>query len=146
MSTATLDANIIPHPSESLPYSGLTIAIKTNSLVPDLRANGMASMQTNKLALLRKARQVQARHTAIAPHPPIPLKTMTPPKPPPQITYRPLQREAEFRLEDIKSFRLGKDYTEYGSSNGEWRNVSRTGKRWALPAGCTARRSRRLNG
>jgi len=144
--TATLDANVIPHPSESLPYSRLTVAIKPNSVVPDLRAKALASMQMNKLALLRRAHQVQAKYTAIAPQPPIPIKTMSPSKASRQITYRPLQREARFRLEDIKSFRLTKDYSEYGSSNGEWRNVSRTRKRWTLPAGCTARRSRRLNG
>jgi len=126
--TATLDANVIPHPSESLPYSELTVAIKPNSVVPDLGAKAWASMQMNKLALLRRVCQVQAKHTAIAPQPPIPIKTMRPPKAPRQITYRPLQREAGFRLEDIKSFRLTKDYTEYGSSNREWRNVSRMGK------------------
>src|SRR5271170_5321848 len=68
--------------------SELTVALKSNSLVPDMRAKAMASMQTNKVALLRKARQIQARHVATTSQPAIPSKTLTPTtKPPRQITY-----------------------------------------------------------
>ena len=125
---------------------GLTVALKSNSLVPDMRAKAMVSMQTNKVALLRKARQIQAKHVAATSQPAIPSKALTPTKPPRQITYPRLQKEAAQRAEDVKSFRLNKEYTEYGSSNGEWRSVSCTGKRYVLPQGCAPRKSRRING
>jgi len=125
--------------------SELTVALKSNSLVPDMRAKAMASMQTNKLALLRKARQVQAKHVTAAASQPA-IKMITPTKPLRHITYRRLQKEVAQRAEDVKSFRLKKEYTEYGSSNGEWRNVSCTGRRYVLPDGCAPRKSRRING
>jgi hypothetical protein len=93
-------------------------------------------------------RQAQARHVEAALLPIIPAKTMTGTKATPRITYRRLAKEGVQRVEDMKSklFRLNRDHTEYGLSNGDWRDVLYMGKRFVLPVGCTPRKSRRING
>jgi len=78
------------------------------------------------------------------------LNTAPPPPPltqpaPKQIAYVPLAREAKARADDTAktAFRLEAPYTEYGSTNGAWRDVP-SGRRFVLPAGCAPRRSKRF--
>jgi heptaprenylglyceryl phosphate synthase len=63
-----------------------------------------------------------------------------------RITLRPYEREARARVDDIKSklFGLRNSYTEYGSTDGEWRKVRTNTRRWIPPPGCLPRRSKRL--
>ena len=103
----------------------------------------MALLHANPLALRRRQTQDQLFKKRKACVPP----SIKPPTVPRRITYKPLQREAAKRREDVQSsvLKLAKDYTQYGSSNGDWRNVICIGKRFALPPGCEKRRSMRLS-
>lgn len=75
------------------------------------------------------------------------LRDSTPLETVKRIQYRPLEREAERRRDDLKrlAFKIVGKYEDYGSTDGEWRNVPMDGKkRIVLPLGCAPRRSRRL--
>jgi hypothetical protein len=63
-----------------------------------------------------------------------------------RIALVPYAREAHARRGDIESklFGLQKSYEEYGSSNGDWRNLSTNGKWWSTPRAFEPRRSLRL--
>jgi hypothetical protein len=85
-------------------------------------------------------------HAAIIHAPPAPQPTPTQTAKP--IEYIPLAREAKQRQDDTASslFRMTKGSydTAYGSTNGGWRDVSCSGRRFVLPGGCTPRRARRF--
>jgi hypothetical protein len=124
--------------------SWLIVAINENGRISNSRAAAMASIRANPLALAQ-SRNFKQSHLYGKPrtNPPV---AVTQPPPPRQLTYVPMQREAVQRQEDLKStvLRLTKDYKEYGSSNGEWRKISCTGKKFALPPGCAKRKSLRV--
>ena len=65
-----------------------------------------------------------------------------------QIEYIPMAREAQQRQSDtaLLSFRMTKGSYDaaYGSTNGGWRDVTCSGRRFVLPAGCAPRRARRF--
>jgi hypothetical protein len=124
------------------------IDVKSSSSVSDLRVKAMASMSSSKFALARRARHVAAQQPRTNPGAARVIQIVTNPIPTSRmIGYIPLHREAAQRERDLtsSSFKLMKDYHEYGSSNGNWRTVSSQGKRFRLPPGCAPRKSQRIS-
>jgi hypothetical protein len=131
-----------------IPYSGnsfdpkLTVCSDGISKPSDARAQALASLGRNRIALARTQIPAALHSRAIIPQAQPQAKVK-------RIGYVPLQREAREREEDtelmLKRLRLTKSWEEYGSTNGEWRTVA-TNTRFRLPAGCSLRRSMRLMG
>jgi hypothetical protein len=94
------------------------------------------------MAFAAQNRVAQARRTVCRPKTSVTTQIIPPPK---RIKYHPVEREALWRKRDLESqlFGLNGDYTNYGSTNGGWRDVG-IGKRYCLPNGCAPRRSQRL--
>src|SRR5277367_4857444 len=105
----------------------------------------MASLQTSRLALLRKACQVEEKRKIQTPQKQVDMLVVAPPKRR-RIAYQPLAKEVTQRQSDLTSstFKLVAAYTEYGSSNDGWRSIPCTGKKFALPKDCPVRMSLRI--
>jgi hypothetical protein len=131
-----------------IPYSGnsfdpkLTVCLDGISKSSDTRAQALASLGRNRIALARAQIPAALHSRAIIPQAQTQAKVI-------RIGYVHLQREARERREDVevmlKRLHLTKSWEEYGSTNGEWRTVA-TNKRFRLPANCSPRRSTRLMG
>ena len=107
------------------------------------RGISLESLGRNRIALARNRipfTAISARSAVLEP-----IKTNR--KDPLRIGLQPYEREARGRRADVKlkSFGLIGGYEEYGSTDGDWRQVP-ANKRFILPPGCAPRRSRRLNG
>jgi hypothetical protein len=100
------------------------------------REQAMAYAAKNKVAFARRIQRPITNHTLSPARPSRPIRT---------ITYRPMEREAQKRKQELESrlFGLIGSYTEYGSTEGGWREKV-GGRRYVLPAGCSPRRSTRF--
>jgi hypothetical protein len=143
------NTSLIPQPGiTSYRYRKRLILGAQNAPPPNLLA--LQALQNNNYYLVQmhtahlKATALPAAALPVQAPPPLSTHNSQPANR--RIGYIPMAREAQARQNDTANdtFRLTKGpYTEYGSTDGGWRDVP-CGRRFVLPDNCAPRRSKRL--